>query len=122
MQNEKTVTVVFDTRNEDFENGKQWQSLLDQVSAVMQPGIGYSNIEITQWQLYHEGNLVRSGEDTHIPFYRHFYYDPKQNKFGGGFAMFEMLDDLHRYYPDFDVRDKRLDTAEFVFTVTVTLP
>lgn len=120
MVNEKAITVVFDTRSADFGNGQQYQSLIDQVNTLLQSGKSYREIEITQWQIYHEGEVINQGEENiHIPFYRHFYHDPKKNTFGGGFMVFEVLEDLRRHYGTSEVTDNIPDDFELVFTVTV---
>lgn len=122
MSTDKTITVVFDTRSADFENGQQHQSLVDQVNAVLQSGKLYNKIEITQWALHHEGKLIKqSADDIHIPFYRHYYHHPVNNTFGGGFMVFEVLEDLRRYYDTSEVTDNLPEDFDLVFTVTITL-
>lgn len=121
MVNEKEITVVFDTRNVNFENGQQFNSLVDQVNEVLKSGRLYRDIEITQWEMYHEGNEVKGEENIHVPFHRHFYHDPAKNVFGGGFMLFEVLEDLRRYYKVDDFTDGLPWQIDLVFTVTVTL-
>lgn len=122
MSIDKAITVVFDTRSADFGNGNQYQSLVDQVNAVLQSGKLYNKIEITKWELYHEGNVIKHGnDDIHIPFYRHFYHDTKKNTFGGGFMVFEVMEDLRRYYNTSNVTDDLPEDFDLVFTVTITL-
>lgn len=121
MSIDKPITVVFDTRSADFSNGQQYQSLIDQVNALLQSGKLYNKIEITQWALHHEGNLLKGEDDIHIPFYRHFWHDPKKNTFGGGFMIFEVLEDLRRYYNTSDIDDDLPEDFDLVFTVMITL-
>jgi len=121
MVNEKEITVVFDTRNVNFENGQQFNSLVDQVNAILKAGRIYRELEITQWEMYHEGNKVKSEEHTHVPFHRHFYYDPAKKVFGGGFMLLEVLEDLSRYYNVEDIPADLPWQIDLVFTVTVTL-
>ena len=121
MVNEKAIIVVFDTRNINFKNGQQYQSLIDQVNAILQAGKFYRDIEITQWQIHHEGKRIKGEENTQIPFYRHFYHDRVKNTFGGGFMLFEVLEDLRRYYKTVAVTADLPEDIDLVFTVTVTL-
>lgn len=121
MQNEKLINVVFDTRSIDFENGTQYQSLIDQMNAVLQSGQVCRNIEITQWCMYHTDGWEKGEENIHVPFHRHFYHNREQNTYGGGFMLFEVLEDLSRYYKSDSTTDELTGNIELVFTVTVTV-
>lgn len=121
MTTKNSIQVVFDTRSEDFGNGNQYRSFIDQVNAVMAAGRLYRDIEITQWAVYADGSLVKGEENVHIPFFRHFYPHPKNNELAGGFMFFEVVEDLRRYYKTDSFTADLPDDFELVFTVTATL-
>lgn len=121
MTTQQPIQVAFDTRSPDFANGKQHASLIDQVNALLQAGKLYNKLEVTQWAVYENGELVTNDDDVHVPMYRHFYHDTKQNKFGGGFMLFELLEDLRRYYNFADFLPGLSDNFEMTYTITVTV-
>lgn len=119
MSGNKTIDVIFDTREK--EEGKAWNSLIDQVNEVLKAGGQYRDINITQWELFYEDKPAGGEKGIHIPFYRHFYHNAETNTIGGGFLLFEVLEDLNRYYRNVDLADDMLNNADLVFTVSVTL-
>jgi len=119
MTNPQPVQVVFDTRSPDFANGTQYYSLIDQVNAQLKSGTRHNKIEITQWELYEGGKLVKGDSDVHVPIHRHFYVDDK-NAFGGGFMLFELFEDLRCHYEVDKFAPGLSQDFEMVYTITVT--
>lgn len=121
MSDKNVIEVVFDTRSPDFSSGAQHASLINQVDELLRSGKLYNKLEITQWAAYDNGELVTSDDNVHVPIYRHFYHDQKQNKFGGGFMLFELLEDLRRYYDFADFLPGMSENFEMTYTITVTV-
>jgi len=119
MSENKVINVVFDTREQ--EEGKAWYSLINQVNAVLASGGQYRDISITQWEMYREGAVFKSDKGVNIPFYRHFYHNAGNNTLGGGFLLFEVIEDLERFYNPLATPEEDLDDVHMSFTVTVTL-
>lgn len=121
MTSRQLIQVVFDTRSPDFASGVQHASLIDQVNALLRSGKLYNKIEVTQWAVYENGERVTDDNDVHVPMYRHFYHDTKQNKFGGGFMLFELLEDLKRYYDFAEFLPGLSNNFDMTYTITVTV-
>lgn len=121
MSTDKDINVVFDTRFDADKNKEAWESLINQVNAVLQSGKLYHLIEITKWTIFDKGEPTNLGLDVHIPLYRHFYHDPRTNTFGGGFMLFEIMEDLRRYYPDEKIPSMDNDDFDITYTITITV-
>lgn len=120
MTASKNINVDFDTRFDADKNKEAWDSLINQVNAVLQSGKVYDRVEITKWAILKNGNFKMGGMDVDIPLYRHFYHDPRTNTFGGGFMLFEIMEDLHRYYPNEKIPSME-DNFDITYTITVTI-